>query len=49
MTAISATEPLREVSAVRLHVPNIVGERVLGLPKEPNPDKPTPFRDLPKN
>lgn len=28
---------------------NIIGERVLGLPKEPNQDKVTPFRDLPKN
>ena len=28
---------------------NIVGERVLGLPKEPGPDRATPFRDLPKN
>jgi alkylation response protein AidB-like acyl-CoA dehydrogenase len=28
---------------------NIIGERVLGLPKEPNNDKVTPFRDLPKN
>jgi alkylation response protein AidB-like acyl-CoA dehydrogenase len=28
---------------------NIIGERVLGLPKEPGPDKTTPFRDLPKN
>lgn len=26
---------------------NIVGERVLGLPKEPDPFKNTPFRDLP--
>ena len=25
---------------------NIIGERVLGLPKEPGPDKLTPFRDL---
>jgi len=25
---------------------NIIGERVLGLPKEPGPDKRTPFRDL---
>jgi alkylation response protein AidB-like acyl-CoA dehydrogenase len=25
---------------------NIIGERVLGLPKEPGPDKATPFRDL---
>ena len=25
---------------------NIIGERVLGLPKEPNHDKVTPFRDL---
>ena len=28
---------------------NIIGERVLGLPKEPGYDKTTPFRDLPKN
>jgi len=28
---------------------NIVGERVLGLPKEPNNDKTMPFSDLPKN
>ena len=28
---------------------NIIGERVLGLPKEPGPDKSTPFKDLPKN
>ena len=28
---------------------NIIGERVLGLPKEPGPDRTTPFRDLPKN
>jgi alkylation response protein AidB-like acyl-CoA dehydrogenase len=28
---------------------NIVGERVLGLPKEPNKDKVTAFKDLPKN
>jgi alkylation response protein AidB-like acyl-CoA dehydrogenase len=28
---------------------NILGERVLGLPKEPNQDKVTPFKDLPKN
>ncbi|MGH9211038.1 MAG: acyl-CoA dehydrogenase family protein, partial [Acidimicrobiales bacterium] len=28
---------------------NIIGERVLGLPKEPGFDKNTPFRDLPKN
>jgi alkylation response protein AidB-like acyl-CoA dehydrogenase len=25
---------------------NIIGERVLGLPKEPGPDKSTPFRQL---
>ncbi len=28
---------------------NIIGERVLGLPKEPGPSKDTPFKDLPKN
>ena len=28
---------------------NIIGERVLGLPKEPGPDRATPFKDLPKN
>ncbi|MGE3590068.1 MAG: acyl-CoA dehydrogenase family protein, partial [Ilumatobacteraceae bacterium] len=28
---------------------NIIGERVLGLPKEPGPDRETPFRDLPAN
>lgn len=28
---------------------NIVGERILGLPKEPGPAKDTPFRDLPHN
>ena len=28
---------------------NIIGERVLGLPKEPNNDKVTPFREMPKN
>jgi alkylation response protein AidB-like acyl-CoA dehydrogenase len=28
---------------------NIIGERVLGLPKEPGPGKDTPFSDLPKN
>ena len=28
---------------------NIIGERVLGLPKEPGDDKTKPFKDLPKN
>ena len=28
---------------------NIIGERVLGLPKEPNNDRTTPFTELPKN
>ncbi len=28
---------------------NIIGERVLGLPKEPGHPKETPFRDLPQN
>ena len=26
---------------------NIIGERVLGLPKEPDPYRDAPFRDLP--
>ena len=28
---------------------NIIGERALGLPKEPNNDRTTPFSQLPKN
>ena len=28
---------------------NIIGERVLGLPKEPGPSRDTPFNQLPKN
>ena len=28
---------------------NVVGERGLGLPREPGPDKNTPFSELPKN
>ena len=28
---------------------NILGERFLGLPKEPGPPRSTPFRDLPRN
>jgi alkylation response protein AidB-like acyl-CoA dehydrogenase len=28
---------------------NIIGERVLGLPKEPGDDRTKPFKDLPKN
>ncbi|HIG25395.1 MAG TPA: acyl-CoA dehydrogenase, partial [Acidimicrobiia bacterium] len=28
---------------------NIIGERVLGLPKEPGPAKGTPFRELAQN
>jgi alkylation response protein AidB-like acyl-CoA dehydrogenase len=28
---------------------NVIGERVLGLPKEPNNDRTTPFAELPKN
>ncbi|MGF1600373.1 MAG: acyl-CoA dehydrogenase family protein [Acidimicrobiales bacterium] len=27
---------------------NVIGERGLGLPKEPGPDRDTPFKDLPK-
>jgi hypothetical protein len=28
---------------------NIIGERVLGLPKDPSIDASIPFRDVPKN
>ena len=28
---------------------NIIGERILGLPKEPGDTRNTPFKDLPKN
>jgi alkylation response protein AidB-like acyl-CoA dehydrogenase len=28
---------------------NIIGERILGLPKEPSNDRTTPFKELPKN
>jgi acyl-CoA dehydrogenase len=28
---------------------NIIGERVLGLPKDPGPDSNTPFKDLPRS
>ena len=28
---------------------NIIGERVLGLPREPSIDKDIPFRDVPRN
>ena len=28
---------------------NTLGERVLGLPRDPGPDRDTPFRDLPHN
>ena len=28
---------------------NILGEKALGLPREPAPDRDAPFRDLPRN
>jgi hypothetical protein len=28
---------------------NILGERILGLPKEPQVDRDLPFRDVPRN
>ena len=28
---------------------NIIGERALGLPNEPDPNKGAPFKDIPKN
>ncbi|MFZ1488607.1 MAG: acyl-CoA dehydrogenase, partial [Ilumatobacteraceae bacterium] len=28
---------------------NILGERVLGLPHEPSPERELPFRDVPRN
>ena len=28
---------------------NVIGERGLGLPREPGPAKDTPFSELPKN
>jgi hypothetical protein len=28
---------------------NILGERALGLPREPSPEKDRPFREVPRN
>jgi hypothetical protein len=28
---------------------NILGEKALGLPREPAPERTAPFRDLPRN